>query len=345
MPAPPYCSAAPHEISATTFSQSPPKRADDATTQRDGCCRAERPSVAPLLTSSSPAAEYTVALPGGRTDPSGGDVEVSGSVQDFLACCKGDRRALVLSIDESLVAKLPSPPVSCRSLDGSSTGAIYRGREGKDWSPANMEGTYSGQMKDGIPHGTGVQWWPNGCEYSGGWKDGAAQGLGTLIMSNGGLYEGEWFDGRKHGRGFERLAGADEYRGSFVQGQRHGHGVFQWTIGSSYVGEFYFDVLHGHGVITWANGRSYSGQWVSGMMNGTGTFTWQDGRTFTGSYLDNKKHGPGVLVWPDDTRCPGIWAQGMLQGLDYVDDDVTGSYTLHAKQVDCAEEAGCDGFY
>jgi len=55
-------------------------------------------------------------------------------------------------------------------------------------------GTYTGQLKDGKPHGRGTMVYPNGAKYVGGWKDGMRHGQGIFTFSDGAKYIDEWKD-------------------------------------------------------------------------------------------------------------------------------------------------------
>ena len=60
---------------------------------------------------------------------------------------------------------------------------------------------YTGQLKDGVFHGTGIRVWEDGTIYTGDWKDGVIQGHGRIIYPSGVEYIGSWKDGIKSGRG------------------------------------------------------------------------------------------------------------------------------------------------
>ncbi len=63
------------------------------------------------------------------------------------------------------------------------------------------DGVYTGQVKDGQPHGQGKQTWSNGDEYKGSFRVNEFHGWGTYTWSDGEKYEGEWEDGLRHGKG------------------------------------------------------------------------------------------------------------------------------------------------
>lgn len=47
----------------------------------------------------------------------------------------------------------------------------------------NSEGRYEGECKNGMKHGHGIFYWPDGTVYDGEWQDGRKEGLGTLHFS------------------------------------------------------------------------------------------------------------------------------------------------------------------
>ena len=47
----------------------------------------------------------------------------------------------------------------------------------------NSEGRYEGECKNGMKHGHGIFYWPDGTVYDGEWQDGRKEVLGTLHFS------------------------------------------------------------------------------------------------------------------------------------------------------------------
>lgn len=86
-------------------------------------------------------------------------------------------------------------------------------REGDEIRFAN--GVYSGDLRDGEPHGSG-----------------------EMIMDNGDRYRGEFAGGVFHGEGTYRWANGDTYEGAFVDGEMHGSGVFTPVSGASLRGRW-----------------------------------------------------------------------------------------------------------
>ncbi len=62
-------------------------------------------------------------------------------------------------------------------------------------------GTYTGPLKDGVPHGRGTWTHPDGREYRGDFVEGAIEGTGTMRFPGGEEYRGEFKEGKAHGTG------------------------------------------------------------------------------------------------------------------------------------------------
>jgi hypothetical protein len=176
---------------------------------------------------------------------------------------------------------------------------------------------YSGDLKDGKPHGEGeiihndgstfVGSWEegkmvygtltfsNGVKYIGEFMDGYRNGQGTMTWPNGDSYVGEWHENNRHGKGTYIRKGYWKYEGNFDYGVKDGHGALTLEFGDSYVGEFSIDDMTGEGTYYWANGDSYVGEVIKGVPNGKGTMTWANGDSYVGEWKNNKFHGMGVL--------------------------------------------------
>jgi len=62
-------------------------------------------------------------------------------------------------------------------------------------------GLYTGEIKNGLPHGHGICTWPNGNKYVGQWENGKQNGSGMLLYRNGNRYEGSFKNGKISGTG------------------------------------------------------------------------------------------------------------------------------------------------
>ena len=105
------------------------------------------------------------------------------------------------------------------------------------------DGTYTGEVVDGVPHGQGLATvddpWPNsGDMYVGGFKDGDRHGHGTFTQSDGFTYTGEYRDDDANGQGTCTLPDGTKYVGEWKYNEANGQGTEIYPDGSKYVGEF-----------------------------------------------------------------------------------------------------------
>ncbi|PGT89016.1 hypothetical protein COD11_04900 [Bacillus sp. AFS040349] len=78
---------------------------------------------------------------------------------------------------------------------------------------------YTGEFKNGQPHGKGTLEWVNGDTYIGEFLNGQLTGRGKLVFANGAIYEGNLLDGKPHGEGTMRYADGSTYSGMWVNGE------------------------------------------------------------------------------------------------------------------------------
>lgn len=128
--------------------------------------------------------------------------------------------------------------------------------------------TYSGQLKDGWPHGRGVTTWADGRMYEGEWNKGVFTGTGTCIWSNGDVYEGEWEDGFAHGLGMYTYATGEKYEGTMQQDKFHGHGAYCDVTGWKYRGGWEHGKMHGWGLVVTRSGEKLRQHFFKGMPAG-----------------------------------------------------------------------------
>lgn len=101
--------------------------------------------------------------------------------------------------------------------------------------------TYTGQIKNSVPHGNGV-----------------------LASSEDNRYEGEFVNGRIEGRGTLTLPNGSVYVGEFKNDLVNGRGVLTSTAGNSYDGEWKDGKMHGQGSYSFADGRVKTGRFENG---------------------------------------------------------------------------------
>lgn len=89
-------------------------------------------------------------------------------------------------------------------------GAIRETEEVREEAIQFARGTYTGELRNGEPHGEGV-----------------------MEMNNGDTYRGEFREGLFHGQGIYTWADGSRFSGSFRQGEMHGDGEFKTAAGES----------------------------------------------------------------------------------------------------------------
>lgn len=125
---------------------------------------------------------------------------------------------------------------------------------------------------------------PDGKIYTGEWKDGQPHGNGKMVLSNGNAYEGAFRCGLKEGEGVATWPDGTSYEGGFINDNKEGQGVYKQSNGNSYQGAVSNDLQHGKGVWMYAVDGSVS------QSNGGCSYNAKD--KFEGFFRANKRHGP-----------------------------------------------------
>lgn len=94
--------------------------------------------------------------------------------------------------------------------------------------------TYTGEIKNGYPHGAGVLQYASSDKkkrqkYEGEFSNGFPHGKGTMIWVVGDKYVGEWKNGKMHGNGKHTYADGKTYEGAYKNDQPNGPGIMKWT--------------------------------------------------------------------------------------------------------------------
>jgi len=97
----------------------------------------------------------------------------------------------------------------------------------------DADGTYTGYLDFGVPHGYGSKVWNDGRSYEGDWDYGTFHGKGTYTWANGNSYTGDFANGRINGEGTLIWYNGDTFTGEWVEGQRTGYGTYTWADGST----------------------------------------------------------------------------------------------------------------
>ncbi|NLZ27416.1 MAG: hypothetical protein GX887_00445 [Firmicutes bacterium] len=113
------------------------------------------------------------------------------------------------------------------------------------------EGSYTGFVKNGKPHGEGI-----------------------LLYKDGGKYTGEFKSGKRSGQGEMVEADGSVYVGTYKNDQKSGEGTYCFPDGKQYKGSFSHDLFDGRGEMSWPDGVRYVGEWDKGQLAGSETYNW-----------------------------------------------------------------------
>ena len=163
-------------------------------------------------------------------------------------------------------------------------------------------GTYTGEMINGLPHGKGSHIWEatlNKLTYKGEYKEGMRHGKGMMKDSSSGeeLCNGYWKDDKLEGKGrsvdFDKNGKKIVYEGEFKANEYHGEGRQSWTDKDGeevvYEGGFKDGKFHGHG----RHIQKHCEQ--------------------VGEFRNNVPHGKGVFtLFATNQKMIGTWKNGEL---------------------------------
>jgi hypothetical protein len=162
--------------------------------------------------------------------------------------------------------------------------------ENMEW----LDGHYTGDINDGVPHGQGELDRNVPVEYREGVK-----GSGD---DEAGESERDEYFGQVHlGFGYEpdqypyTWSDCAKYVGRFKRGHPDGEGNFTLVDGSIYVGQLKDGKWHGKGTWTHPDGDECSGQWKEGRLHGQASWK-QDGDEYVGEWKDGLRHGKGTFT-------------------------------------------------
>ena len=206
---------------------------------------------------------------------------------------------------------------------------------------------YEGLFRDGLFHGRGTLFRPNGRRYvSGNWIFGKPhgsvqfyytrqdtlqyegelkvlakggyvfQGQGTLYDLEGkAVYQGGWENGTRQGNGTSWLTDGSIYSGNWEGDYPEGKGTYLFEDGTEYHGGFLQGKKNGRGIFKEADGFvSYDGEWKDGQRFGKGKVSKRDGSSYDGEWLQGKPNGQGNYTYPDGMVYSGYMDLGIRQG-------------------------------
>ena len=169
---------------------------------------------------------------------------------------------------------------------------------------------YEGQMRNNIPMGKGVMYYPNGLIYEGECKD------------KGDIYEGDFVEGVAEGRGTSIYSNGDRYTGEYRNWNKHGKGTYYYHNGHKYVGDFFNDKAEGRGIYYYKNGDIYEGEFHDSMANGLGCFFYKapprSGDRYEGNVKNFYKHGKGIVIYKNGDIYQGDFKLDKKEGMGFM---------------------------
>ncbi len=157
---------------------------------------------------------------------------------------------------------------------------------------------YTGDIRDGLFHGDGVQEFASGVVYRGQFQEGYWHGQGEIESPAGWRYEGEFRKGLMSGQGVLEDE-TSRYEGKFQNNEFHGKGRYEGS-GGVFIAEF-------------ENGSPAQGKHIT------------DYGTYEGEFHDWYYHGEGTFYVEESQdmgRLSGTWGYGeFLDGQEYLPED------------------------
>jgi hypothetical protein len=197
----------------------------------------------------------------------------------------------------------------CEASSGANVTCVYAQK-----NPA--PGTYkyfTGEVRGGLPNGSGVLVYANGDRYEGTVRNGAPNGRGMFLFASDDRYEGDMKNGQPHGRGSFVFTNGDRYTGDVRYGHPHGQGTFVYNNGNVYSGGFYLGQAKGNGTISFKSGIRCQGVFYNSSLEGKGTCSFPPGFPFvsyTGELRQGVGDGRGTLVYSDGRKFSGEIRKG-----------------------------------
>lgn len=152
--------------------------------------------------------------------------------------------------------------------------------------------TYTGEIKDGKPHGMGVAKYATGnvLQYAGSFVNGMYSGKGTMYLNNGAFLTGEWKNGKLNGKGANLTESGDLYIGDFANGVKNGRGTLFYKDNSVLIGNYKEDKLNGRCINIWKDGSIISDCiYANDKRNGTGLqYEVKAKKLYEGEWRDDK---------------------------------------------------------
>ena len=189
--------------------------------------------------------------------------------------------------------------------------------------------SYTGELKNGVPHGRGTMIYERSDSYYGNWKDGKRDGQGEMSYHNYrdynimDIYKGEWKDDKKEGTGtmkyktkyYETLPDTFYYEGKWKNDNEHGMGIHRWEYGDYFKTTWEDGEADTRGILkmTLENGDIYEGEvhnydlgdWQEDFPDGKGKMIYKNGAVYHGKWINGVPQGAATTpdVWTSDADC------------------------------------------
>lgn len=264
---------------------------------------------------------------------------------DALALKDGSRRSVYWPSEDvpSFDAKHFKPLSENR---GSSKVAVNK--HAKQW---RIGDTYTGDWKNNLRHGFGIQLWSNGNKYEGQWSEGMRSGQGvywlnkekpaknatsshksqirgssqsmSMSMSQTTKTVGVPCESVMYGRetrfGFKTKTESRLGRKKSVDPGRkkprpNHKGNKKESLIKLYDGEWLRDLKHGVGTFFYAPNERYEGEWRCGVRYGQGKMIYAACEVYSGEWANDQRAGYGLATYPNGNTYEGEWADDKKEG-------------------------------
>ena len=177
---------------------------------------------------------------------------------------------------------------------------------------------YRGSFIADKKNGFGQQLYGNlGDKYTGEWKNGHPHGMGYFQYASGASYSGEFYNGKRYGEGEYRFANGKVYSGQWINGKFDGFGLLRRENGTvAYQGEYRCGLAHGEGTYFDRCGHKYLGSFINGKFHGKGKLYLSDGRVFVGMFSNDSLCGKGTMFYSDRTAS-GTFRRCHIHGVQF----------------------------
>lgn len=213
----------------------------------------------------------------------------------------------------SLQTPIPAKIPSASSQTPSASDKESENLMSKISSRIEEEPVYTGPLKEGLPHGFGIQRWPDGSSFQGTFSEGKRHGNGAVYFVDEGTFEGQWQNDQIV-QGIHIYLSSSAYKtyiGQFLNWRPHGYGCLTFKDQSTYEGQFDNGYFQGYGVLITSK-FTYEGEWINGRKDGWGILS-KPNATYQGYWKVGVRHGLGFST-EEKSSYQGYWENGKKSG-------------------------------